>query len=547
MRSPSSTVALRVFLLGAMGALGCGAAASAGERGGLDTTGGDRNPTDAGVTKAGLGGCTHPQPLMAVDTGIFRCDEGFLHRAEARRCPSELPRDRVLTMPAADAGISQGGAAGQGADPLYQCLQDTDCNDPLSRCELIQTNPRGPCFGIGYVPVPPVFEARCIRGCREDSDCGDGLVCVCGSPIGYCQPVSVIAGCNTDADCAGKAQCLSNSRNDNFDAFTFACELAADGCSADDDCPFPNFCRMTESGRSCQGGAVCGRPFIVGAGARLAPARATPGWLGAGTPARGGSVGVRSVPPSLAGQLARRWTEIGLMEHASIAAFARFTLQLLGMGAPLDLIEGSNQAQADEARHARLAFELASAYSGTPVGPGPLSLSGPLLDADWEAILHTTIEEGCIGETCAAIEARLAADLCTDPAVAQRLRSIADYFGGAPFKEDGPLDVPDIDAATRFYTLALGLRIGRRFDPEFVELLGAEAPIYLLRKAAGTPPFQASSQPREYERHWTPLHLDFVVQDLEVALARALAATATCRAPSCGPGESQLIAELMSD
>ena len=57
-------------------------------------------------------------------------------------------------------------------------LADTDCNDPLSRCELIQTNPRGPCFGIGYVAVPPVFEARCIRGCREDSDCGDGLVCV---------------------------------------------------------------------------------------------------------------------------------------------------------------------------------------------------------------------------------------------------------------------------------------------------------------------------------------------------------------------------------
>ncbi len=89
------------------------------------------------------------------------------------------------------------------------------------------------------------------------------------------------------------------------------------------------------------------------------------------------------------------------------------------------------------------------------------------------------------------------------------------------------LDVDDVERAVRFYTEGLGLRVGRRFDTEFVELLGAEAPIYLLAKTAGTPPFSSATESRHYGRHWTPLHLDFVVEDLESALVRAKAAGAT--------------------
>lgn len=425
MRSCSSTVALRVFLLGALGALGCGAASAAAEDDDSSTTGDrDRDPTDTReVAKAGLGGCTNPQPLMAVDTGIFVCEEGFLHRAEERVCPSELPRDRVIALPgaSADAGV----AAPAGAGQYYECSQDTDCDDPLARCELIRTNELGPC-SFGPVYVEPRFEARCVSGCREDADCGDGMVCVCGSPIGECQAVSTTAGCRSDADCAGAAQCLSNARTDNFGVFAFACELPADSCSADADCTGGSFCLVGESGRSCQGGSVCGRPFIIASEVRLAPAHTTPGWLRSDTSTEHAAVMAQPVSPELARRLADHWTAIGLMEHASIAAFARFTLQLLSMGAPLELIEASNRAQADEARHARLAFELATGYAGAPVGPGPLSLAGPLLDADWEAILRTTIEEGCIGETCAAMEAALAADLCAEPAVAQILRGIAE-------------------------------------------------------------------------------------------------------------------------
>ena len=88
------------------------------------------------------------------------------------------------------------------------------------------------------------------------------------------------------------------------------------------------------------------------------------------------------------------------------------------------------------------------------------------------------------------------------------------------------IDVPDIEAGIAFYTNALGLTLGRRFDADFVELLGREAPIYLLRKSAGTPIGPDGGDTRRYSRHWSPIHPDYVVDDIEAATARALAAGA---------------------
>lgn len=84
------------------------------------------------------------------------------------------------------------------------------------------------------------------------------------------------------------------------------------------------------------------------------------------------------------------------------------------------------------------------------------------------------------------------------------------------------LDVPDLPAAQRLYTAAFGLRPGRRFGGAALELLGAAVPLYLLAQPPGSP--GAAGQPRDYARHWTPVHLDVVVEDLHAALDRALAA-----------------------
>jgi predicted enzyme related to lactoylglutathione lyase len=98
------------------------------------------------------------------------------------------------------------------------------------------------------------------------------------------------------------------------------------------------------------------------------------------------------------------------------------------------------------------------------------------------------------------------------------------------------IDVPDMEAAVAFYTAAFGLTVGRRFDADFVELLGRDAPIYLLRKDAGSSIGPAGGDTRRYQRHWTPIHPDFVVEDIEAATARVLGAGAvqeggTCDAP----------------
>ncbi len=91
------------------------------------------------------------------------------------------------------------------------------------------------------------------------------------------------------------------------------------------------------------------------------------------------------------------------------------------------------------------------------------------------------------------------------------------------------VDVDDVERAVRFYRDGLGLRLGRRlFDGAVAEMLGASSPIYLLDRAAGSGASDAApSAVRRYDRHWTPVHLDFAVDDVDAAAARAVAAGGT--------------------
>ncbi len=93
------------------------------------------------------------------------------------------------------------------------------------------------------------------------------------------------------------------------------------------------------------------------------------------------------------------------------------------------------------------------------------------------------------------------------------------------------IDVDDLEKAVAFYSQAFGLIVGRRFGAAGVEMLGAAAPVYLLEKASGSEASAAASQRRDYGRHWTPVHLDFVVPDINAGVARAVAAGATLEGP----------------
>jgi predicted enzyme related to lactoylglutathione lyase len=73
--------------------------------------------------------------------------------------------------------------------------------------------------------------------------------------------------------------------------------------------------------------------------------------------------------------------------------------------------------------------------------------------------------------------------------------------------------------------------VGRRFGTFAVELLGMSTPFYLLLQKTGTTATTAGNA-RTYERHWTPVHLDFVVEDIDAAVERALAAGARLEKPA---------------
>jgi predicted enzyme related to lactoylglutathione lyase len=106
------------------------------------------------------------------------------------------------------------------------------------------------------------------------------------------------------------------------------------------------------------------------------------------------------------------------------------------------------------------------------------------------------------------------------------------------------LDVDDLDKAVRFYSSVFGLRVGRRLGAAGLEMLGCSSPICLLVKSPNAPA-GTTSQARTYQRHWTPVHLDFVVDEIEPAVERAVLAGATLEKPVQVFGWGKLA--LMSD
>jgi len=94
------------------------------------------------------------------------------------------------------------------------------------------------------------------------------------------------------------------------------------------------------------------------------------------------------------------------------------------------------------------------------------------------------------------------------------------------------IDVADLERAIAFYRDGLGLSVARRFGAGAAELVGASSRVYLLQNAEGSPPLPTEPAiRRSYARHWTPVHLDFVVDDIDVATRRACAAGARLERP----------------
>jgi hypothetical protein len=129
--------------------------------------------------------------------------------------------------------------------------------------------------------------------------------------------------------------------------------------------------------------------------------------------------------------LAAAWLRLARDHHASIAAYAKLSMNLLALGAPRELIEACHRAALDEIEHARRGFSLASAYAGRAFGPGTFdALLRPERDARdlfalLERVVRETIEDGCLGEAYAAELAREGLLHVQDPDAAELLTSLA--------------------------------------------------------------------------------------------------------------------------
>src|SRR5262249_48739648 len=93
------------------------------------------------------------------------------------------------------------------------------------------------------------------------------------------------------------------------------------------------------------------------------------------------------------------------------------------------------------------------------------------------------------------------------------------------------LDVDDLEKAVRFYVSALGLKPGRRFGTFGVEMLGSSAPIYLLLKSPGTLASDDSLAASKLPAALDAGPPDFVVDEIESSVERAVSAGARLEKP----------------
>jgi predicted enzyme related to lactoylglutathione lyase len=89
------------------------------------------------------------------------------------------------------------------------------------------------------------------------------------------------------------------------------------------------------------------------------------------------------------------------------------------------------------------------------------------------------------------------------------------------------IDVADLERGIAFYCDGLGLTLKRRLSPSWVELGGANLPIFLLGNRKPVAQLGETQIRRDFGRHWTPVHLDFIVPDIDAAVARLTGLGAT--------------------
>ena len=181
-----------------------------------------------------------------------------------------------------------------------------------------------------------------------------------------------------------------------------------------DTCCYTTKSRETLQGQSC----VVGRPLLFEGHVQLAKL----------VPGREWSMNQPAARARALTQLERKivgqyWLRTARLEHASVASFHQFALDLLRFGAPPELLTRASQSAQDEIQHAQAAFSLAESYLQFPLQPSAWSLKSHSCDT-WADFAESIAREAAINETLAVIMAVVQLRKATDPAVRQLLTRI---------------------------------------------------------------------------------------------------------------------------
>jgi predicted enzyme related to lactoylglutathione lyase len=84
------------------------------------------------------------------------------------------------------------------------------------------------------------------------------------------------------------------------------------------------------------------------------------------------------------------------------------------------------------------------------------------------------------------------------------------------------IDASNLKQAETFYIEALGCKKLRDQGSDMAVLSAENCDIYLQEKETGTKPLVSGEVIRDYKRHWTPVHLDFITKNVEEVVERIL-------------------------
>lgn len=295
------------------------------------------------------------------------------------------------------SGSGSGGDGGGGAPPVTSTSSNT-----TSSASTTTSGAGGSAAACDVAPLAPD---------QYDASLGEPeLLTICIPPSsGECLPHDDLQVFNAIAPMVYTydEQCIGETGRELHDV-PCGPDPSSDGCCyAARTVPWNDWCEE-------------GRPFTVDGAARTAATIPRGDWHSALVP------DVTDLSLEARAALARAWLRSAAMEHASVASFARFALELLAVGAPAALVLDAQKAIGDEIRHAQACFALAGAYAGEAVGPAALAIEGSTQRVELLAIAVATVREGCIGETVASLSAQAELAGATDPAVRLALAQIAE-------------------------------------------------------------------------------------------------------------------------